>query len=62
VTDVAFGSAAQRQDVASSLVTRLASVCGGPERSSLERALASAAISTAPVAGDLDTVLGVGGG
>jgi len=50
-----------RMHVASSLETRLASVYGGPERCSLERALASAAISTALVAGDLDTVLGVVG-
>jgi len=47
--------------VVPSLETRLASVCGGPERCSIERALASAAISIAPVAGDLDTVVGVGG-
>jgi len=53
--------ATERQHVASSLETRLASVHGGPERRSLERALASAAISTALVAGDLDTVLDVGG-
>ena len=62
LTDGAFGSAAERQDVASSLVRRLASVSGGPRRCSLEGALASAAISIAPVAGDLDTVVGVGGG
>ena len=53
--------ATERQHVASSLVRRLASVSGGLERCILERALASAAISTAPVAGSLDTVVGVAG-
>ena len=43
-----------------SLETRLAIVCGGHERCSFEGALASVAISSAPVAGDLDTVLGLG--
>jgi len=42
-------------------VTRLAILCGGLERSSLEGALASVAISSAPVAVGLDTVMGVVG-
>jgi len=53
--------AAERQHVVQSLETRLAILCGGPERCSFEGALASVAISTAPVAGDFDTVLGGGG-
>ena len=57
----AYGPAVEAQDVVPSLETRLASIRGGPERCSFERALASAAISIAPVAGDLDTVVGVGG-
>ena len=55
-------SAAQRQDVVQSLETRLAILCGGLERCSFKGALASVTISSAPVAGDLDTVVGVGGG
>ena len=62
VTDVAFGSAAQRQDVVPSLDTPLAILRGGPERCSFEGALASVAISSAPVAGGLDTVMGGSGG
>ena len=62
LTDEACGFAAEWQDVASSLETRLASVYGWPERSSFERALASVAISSALVTGDLDTVEGLAAG
>ena len=54
--------AAEAQDVVPSLVTQLAILCGGLERCSFDGALASVVISSAPVAGCLDTVVGVGGG
>jgi hypothetical protein len=53
--------AAEHQDVVQSLETRLAILCGGLERCSFEGAWASVTISSAPVAGGLDTVVGVGG-
>jgi len=54
--------AAYGQHVVQSLEKRLAILCGGLERCSFEGALASMAISSAPVAGSLDTVVGVCGG
>ena len=58
-TDVAVGSAAERQDVGPSLVTQLANLCGGSMCRFSEGASASAAIRSVPLAGDLATDLGV---